>query len=283
MFCSKCGKTIDDNAPFCGFCGAPTGVAPAAAPTAVPQPAPQPVPQPTDVQSAVPQPAPQPVPQPTDAQSVAPQYTAPQPTNVQNGAPQYNAPQNGMYQPQPQGQFTNGFNLNLDAKTTDLINKGIRGVLAILALLVVIGAIGSMAVAGAISSAFTTGSFSDNIDPNSMQAFYNLARVPAIIAFVISLAGLAFTMITKQRSLFSYISAGAGLILFIFNFVMYGGYLTLAKSMYGVLGSLFGGSYSGPNVRHRSKLDLPAPRRDRNDRKLGCYHYEQGRHHQVQA
>lgn len=37
MFCTKCGKTIDDNAPFCGFCGAPTG----AASDAAPQPAPQ--------------------------------------------------------------------------------------------------------------------------------------------------------------------------------------------------------------------------------------------------
>lgn len=32
MICSKCGKTIDDNAPFCGFCGAPTGAASDAAP-----------------------------------------------------------------------------------------------------------------------------------------------------------------------------------------------------------------------------------------------------------
>lgn len=41
MFCTKCGKTIDDNAPFCGFCGAPTGAAPDAAPQPAPQPAPQ--------------------------------------------------------------------------------------------------------------------------------------------------------------------------------------------------------------------------------------------------
>ena len=228
MFCSKCGKTIDDNAPFCGFCGAPTGVAPDAAPSAVPQPAPQPIPKP--------------VPQPTDTQNAAPQYTAPQ-----NGAPQYNAPQNGMYQPQPQGQFSSGFSLSLDPKMIDIINKALRGALAVLSLLIIIGAIGSMAVAGTISSAFTTGNTS-SLTAAGMQAFYNLARVPAIIAFVLSVAGLIFTVVTKQRSLFSYISAGAGLILFIFNFVMYGGYMTLAKSLLGALGSLFSGSFSGPNV-----------------------------------
>lgn len=38
MLCSKCGKMIDDNAPFCGFCGEPTGDTPDAAPQQQSQP-----------------------------------------------------------------------------------------------------------------------------------------------------------------------------------------------------------------------------------------------------
>lgn len=224
MFCSKCGKTIDDNATFCGFCGASTGVAPGAAPNVAPQPV---------------------APQPVNPQNGVPQYTAPQ-----NNMPQYGAPQNGMYQqppqPQQQGQFSSGFSLSLDPKMIDIINKSIRGALALLSVLVIIGAIGSMAVAGSISTAFKTGITSGL---GGIQAFYGLARVPAIIAFVISIAGLVFTVLTKQRSLFSYISAGAGVILFIFNFVLYGGYVTLYKSLLGGLGSLFSsGSFGGPNI-----------------------------------
>lgn len=207
MFCSKCGKTIDDNAPFCGFCGAPTGVAPDAAPQPVPQQAPQP---------------------------------APQPVAPQNNVPQYGAPQ-GM--PQPQPQYGSGAGFSLDQKMIDIINKSIRSSLIVLSVLVIIGAIGSMAVAGGLASAFKTGDTSGLGAAMGAQAFYNLARVPAIIAFGISIGGLVFTMLTKQRSLFSYLSVGAGLILFIFNFVMYGGYVSFATSIYsGGLSSLFGGS-----------------------------------------
>lgn len=219
MFCSKCGKTIDDNAPFCGFCGAPTGVA---STPAAPQPAPQPV---------IPQNT---VPQNTMPQNNVPQYGAPQ--NPQGNVPQYGAPQ------QPQQQYGGGFSFSLDAKTTDIINKSIRSALIVLSILIIIGAIGFMAVAGGLASAFKTGNTAGLMAAGGVEHFYNLSRVPAIIAFVISIGGLVFTMLTKQRSLFSYISVGAGLLLFIFNFVMYGGYVSFANSILtGGLSSLFGG------------------------------------------
>ncbi len=213
MFCPNCGKTIDDNATFCGFCGAPTGVA-ASAPVAEPQPAQPVIPQNPAPQADV---APTPVPQapqaPQAPQNTVPQYTAPQ--------PQYAAPQ----------QTVSGASFSLDAKTIDIINKCIRAALIILSLLIIIGAIGSMAVAGAISSAFKMLDTSGLGAVDNVKTFYGLARVPAIIAFIISIGGLAFTILTKQRSLFSYICAGCGLLLFIFNFVLYGGYVSLWTSL----------------------------------------------------
>lgn len=204
MFCPNCGKTIDDNATFCGFCGSPTGVAPSA-PVAEPQPAPQPV---------IPQNTAAPMPQ---------QYVAPQ-----NPVPQGSVPPYAQAQQQP---AASGAGFTLDAKMTSIIDKSIRGVLILLSLLIIIGAIGSMAVAGAISTAFKTLDSSVLTAANGAKAFYGLARVPSIIAFVISLGGLGFSIFTKQRSLFSYICAGAGLLLFIFNFVMYGGYVSLITSL----------------------------------------------------
>lgn len=228
MFCPNCGKTIDDNAPFCGFCGAPTGVA-ASAPAPEQQPAQPVIPQnPAPQIDAAPttsleKPAAQAPQAPIAPQAPqAPQqamYTAPQ-----NTAPQYAAPQ----QPQQTG---GGAGFSLDAKTIDIINKCIRAALMILSLLIIIGAIGSMAVAGAISSAFKTLNTSGLGAVSDAKAFYGLARVPAIIAFIISAGGLAFTILTKQRSLFSYISAGIGILLFIFNFVLYGGYVSLWTSI----------------------------------------------------
>lgn len=206
MFCPNCGKTIDDNAPFCGFCGAPTGVAASAPAPAAEQPA-----QPVIPQNPVPQ-------------NTVPQYTAPQ-------APQqaqYTAPQQQYAAPQQQAAAS----FSLDAKTTDIINKCIRGSLIVLSILIIIGAIGSMAVAGAISSAFKMLDTSGLGAVDNAKAFYGLARVPAIIAFVISIGGLVFTILTKQRSLFSYICACCGVMLFIFNFVLYGGYVSLVSSLY---------------------------------------------------
>lgn len=215
MFCPNCGKTIDDNATFCGFCGSPTGVA-ASTPVAEPQPAPSPV-----------------IPQNTVPQNTVPQYTAPQNVAPQNIAPQNPMPQGSVppYAPVQQQPTVGGAGFSLDAKTTDIINKSIRGALIILSILIIIGSIGSMAVAGAISTAFKTLNTSALGSASDAKAFYDLARVPSIIAFVISAGGLAFTIFTKQRSLFSYICAGAGLLLFIFNFVMYGGYVSLWTSL----------------------------------------------------
>lgn len=224
MFCPNCGKTIDDNATFCGFCGAPTGVA-ASAPVAE-QPA----------QPVIPQ---NPVPQYTAPQNTVPQYTAPQTPVPQGSVPQYAMPQ------QP---AAGGATISLDAKTTNIINKSIAAALIILSILVIIGAIGSMAVAGAISSALRNLSTSSLNSVGNPKAFYNLARVPSIIAFCFSVGGLVFSMLTKQRSLFAYISAGAGLLLFIFNFVLYGGYVTLLNSIYNAsFSSLFGG-ITGVNI-----------------------------------
>ncbi|MDE6731332.1 MAG: zinc ribbon domain-containing protein [Oscillospiraceae bacterium] len=220
MFCPNCGKTIDDNAPFCGFCGAPTGVAASA-----------PAPEPAPAQPVIPQ---NPVPQNT-----VPQYTAPQAPQASQQA-QYTAPQ--QQYAAPQQQTVGGAGFSLDAKTIDIINKCIRAALILLSILIIIGAIGSMAVAGAISSAFKMLDTSGLGAVTDAKAFYGLARVPAIIAFVISIGGLAFTILTKQRSLFSYICAGVGVLLFIFNFVLYGGYVSLATSLYtSSFSSLFGG------------------------------------------
>ena len=215
MFCSKCGKTIDDNATFCGFCGAPQTPAPQ---TGAPQYA---APQNNAPQYGAPQ-------------NNVPQYGAPQNGAPQYGAPQYGAPQNGMYP----NQAMSGFSLNLEPKLVDIINKSLRGALILLGILTLIGAIGSMGSAGAIVG----GNF---LAAMNVEGFYNLARVPAIIAFSLSVLGLGFTIFTKQRSLFSYISAAAGLILFIFNFVMYGGYVTFAKSLLSLKPNIAGIVVSG--------------------------------------
>lgn len=197
MFCTKCGKEINDNSTFCNFCGAPV----------------------SNAAKAVPQPAPE--------QSSAPQSSAPQNSVPQNSAPQYGMPQNGQYPAQPSAPINVSF--SLDAKMIGIIRKAVCGVLALLSLLIIIGAIGSMAVAGTLSS--SKSSYSALISAASnMQGLYYLARVPAIIAFIVSVLGLGFSIFTKQRSLFAYVCACAGVLLFIFNFVLYGGYVSFAKS-----------------------------------------------------
>ncbi len=216
MFCSKCGKEINDDAAFCVFCGAPVNAAPAA--DSVPQPSepqmsvPQPVPQPT---------APQPVPQPVESQQSAPQMNAQQPsfTQVNNQNVNYNQGQPA----QSEQPVSVNLSFSLDQKMIGYINIGLRGVLALLGLLTIIGSIGTMATVGALLG----GDFKAAL---SIEGFYYLARVPAIIAFSLSVLGAIFTLLTKQRSLFSYISAGVGLILFIFNFVMYGGFMSIVSS-----------------------------------------------------
>ena len=227
MFCSKCGKEIDNNATFCAFCGNPIATDAQAGAQAGAQAIPQPVPQPTDPMQSVPQQA--------APQQSAPQYGAPQaPQYGAPQAPQYGAPQTPQY-----GAPASEFSLNLDDKTVDIINKILRGVLMVLSLLMFIGAIGSMASAGSILSG-NVGAAA--LALMNLSSFVGLARVPAIIAFSLSVLGLAFTILTKQRSLFSYISAGIGLLMFIFNFVMYGGVLT-----FGSLSSYLGLT-SGPNI-----------------------------------
>lgn len=226
MFCSKCGKEINDDAVFCVFCGAPVNAAPAA--DSVPQPSepqmsvPQPVPQPA---------APQPVPQPTAPQQSAPQMGMPQQgapqmnaqqptfTQVNNQNVNYNAPQGGM-PAQPAQPVSVNLSFSLDQKMIGYINLGLRGVLAILGLLTIIGAIGTMASTGALLNG-------DIMAALNIPGFVGLARVPAIIAFSLALLGAIFTALTKQRSLFSYISAGVGVIMFIFNFVLLGGFNSL--------------------------------------------------------
>ncbi|MCI5578270.1 MAG: zinc ribbon domain-containing protein [Oscillospiraceae bacterium] len=193
MFCSKCGKTIDDNATFCGFCGAPTNNATNAVMNGAPQ-------------------------------QNAPQSDIPQPTNpTQQAAPQYGAPQ---YNAQP---VSTGFKLNLDPKMVDIINKALRGLLALLGLLTLIGAIGSWASIGAMLGHASKYHYGSTFNAAyALYNFSNLARIPAILAFVFSGLGVAFTILTKQKSLFSYIAAGSGILMFIFNFVMLGSFYSLA-------------------------------------------------------
>ena len=276
MFCPKCGKEIDDNATFCGFCGTPLkseiNEVSVGAPQTVPQPTvsqmtapqaavPQPTaPQMTAPQAAIPQPtapqmtAPQAaVPQPTAPQMTAPQAAVPQPT-----APQMTAPQAPIFQqttPQgvtqfgaPQATPSAGFNLNLAPKTIDLINKVIRGALVLLSLLILIGSIGTMASAGSVVSVFSGNTAAAELGAKSLIPFMNLARVPAIIAFSLSVLGLVFTILTKQKSLFSYVCAGVGVIMFVFNFVMYGGALSFGTSLYSSAFSAMLGVADTPSI-----------------------------------
>lgn len=203
MFCSKCGKTIDDNATFCSYCGAP-------APNAAAQSAPQ---------------------------QAAPQQPAPQ-------QPQYGAPQNNMQQPQYGGypnQRPVGAGFTLNPQTLNLVNMVLRVALILLSILILIGAIVSMATAGS----YANGNILKNL------SIHYLACAPANVAFGLSVIGACLTFYTKQRSLFSYISAGAGLILFIFNFVMHGSMVALAKSglsFDSFLAALGGGTAGKPNI-----------------------------------
>lgn len=203
MFCSKCGKTIDDNATFCSFCGATQ--TPAAQNAAPQQAAPQ-----------------QGVPQYGAPQQGAPQYGAPQ-----QGAPQYGAPQ-GQYgypaQPAP----------TLTPASMNVINMIFKGVLAVLGILVLIGAIGSLASLGAGENATTIDAQNKAI--KAIQDFVGLARVPAIIAFSFAVVDAVFTFATKQRSVLTYVNAGIGVILFTFNFVMYGSLNDGSKSGFIVAG-----------------------------------------------
>lgn len=167
MFCSKCGKEIDDTSTFCNYCGNPVN---AAAPAA---------------------------PQPTPAQNSAPQYSAPQ-----NAAPQFNA----------------GFTINLAPHVIEMINKILRGGLAVVGLLALIGSIGTM---GSMASLMSN-PFSIYTSGIALYNFMVLLRVACIITFVLTVGGAVFTALTKQRSLFSYISGCIGLLMFIFHFIMFG-------------------------------------------------------------
>lgn len=225
MFCSKCGKEIEDTSTFCKFCGAPVENA-ASAPVQPVQPVQDVMPQP--VQNVAPQPAQDVIPQP--AQNVAPQnpqYGAPQ-------APQYGAPQAPQYGAPQNPQFTQvGFSLNLEPNVVDIINKILRGAIALVALLVLIGSIGTMASTGYIMSNLLT--MTSLQAASTAMALYNfmvLLRVASIITFVLTIGGGVFTFLTKQGSLFSYISAGLGLLIFIFHFILFaagaGGVVALA-------------------------------------------------------
>ena len=205
MFCTKCGKQIDDSSTFCNFCGAPVTNSAGAAPQAVPQP--------------------------TPTQSAPPQFGAPQ-----NDAPQFSTPQG----------VSGGAGLNLAPNVVDLINKILRGILLLLAVLVLIGSIGTLASVGKASSGNTTSVTSSFNLLKGLIAFSNLARIPAIISFVLAAGGAVFAFLSKQRSLFAYIACGFGLIMFIFNFFLVKfsslrAMITLTKSSFGaaIVGSIF--------------------------------------------
>ena len=176
MFCTKCGKSIDDNVAFCPFCGAPVNNAANTSVNAAPQGAPM----------------------QTPAQISAPQYSA----------PQFVAPQFGV----------GGSGFNPASNVVDLINKILRGVIAIVGLLTLIGAIGTLGTTASILSS----PISVFTKARTLYNFMVLLRVAAIITFILTLGGAVFTFLTKQRSLFSYISAGIGLLIFIFHFILFG-------------------------------------------------------------
>ncbi|MCR5226814.1 MAG: zinc ribbon domain-containing protein [Eubacterium sp.] len=99
-FCTMCGQQIDDNMPFCPYCGAPqqTAQQPQQAAPQPQQAAPQPQQAAPQPQQAVSQPQ-QAAPQPQQA-APQPQQAAPQPQQAAP-QPQQAAPQFGQYQTPP--------------------------------------------------------------------------------------------------------------------------------------------------------------------------------------
>lgn len=131
--------------------------------------------------------------------------------NAAESAPQ--PVQTGAAQP-----VMNGFYLNLAPNVVDLINKILRGAIAVVGLLVLIASIGTLATTASVFSNPFSASY------NSLLALYNfmiLLRVASIIAFSLSVAGCVFTIMTKQRSLFSYISAAISVLIFVFHFIVF--------------------------------------------------------------
>ena len=175
MFCSKCGKEIDDTATFCNYCGNPVNA---------------------------------------DASA------APQPAPVQNSAPQYSAPQNAA------PQFNAGVNLNLAPKTVDLIDLIIKGLIAVMGLMMIIGCIGSMAslssiFKNALGSLFGSSSKLENT-LKALQGFLVIIRISAIVTFVAGIAGVVFAVLTKKKSTATFVTVGIGTLMFIFHFIMFG-------------------------------------------------------------
>lgn len=220
MFCSKCGKTIDDNAAFCSFCGnVISGAAPSAPVEVPPQ---QQVPQ---------QQVPQQAPQYSAPQQQAPQYSAPQQQAPQYSAPQQPAPQYGTPQQQTPQQGQYGYAQQAPTLTPamiNIINMVLKGALAILAILILIGAIGSLASIGSLKSSVENEGFFGFSKiyqkAQNMGNFVNLAKVPAIIAFSFATVDLVFMLLTKRKSKLTYANFGIGVILFTFNFVLSGNF-----------------------------------------------------------
>ena len=181
MFCTKCGKQIDDNSTFCNFCGAPIN---------------------NGAQPAMPQQAPT---------QQAPVQQAP----VQSSAPQYATP-----------KAAGGAVLNLPSNIDAIIQIGLKGAIAISALLVIIGCIGSMGSLGSmVKNAFGSLFGSSSGLMKSAQALYGflvLIRVSAILTFVFTVSGAVYTVLTKQKQKAAYICAVFGTLIFIFHFIMFG-------------------------------------------------------------
>lgn len=231
MFCPNCGKTIDDNAPFCGFCGATTGVAASApAPASELQP----------------------------AQPVIPQNPAPASPAPQNTVPQYAAPQNPVPQYAAAPKPASSFKLNLDPQVASFIRMAISAILAVLAVLVLIGSIGTLATLGKINSYMTYYGDLEDLAAirliDNLLVFVNLARTPAIISFGLAVCGAVVAYTSKQKIMFPCISAGVGLIMFVFNFLlvqvssMYALYKMVANSVLSYLTGSSSVSFGAPIV-----------------------------------
>lgn len=197
MFCTKCGKTIDDNAPFCSYCGAPTGKSAEPVTNGAAQ---EIYPQQTAPQQAAPQ---------------APQYGAPQ-------APQYGAPQAPQYGAPQAPQYGNpnsaGAVLKLAPNIVNWIKIGLLGVIAIVSLLVLIGSIVTLASVGAMFSGSLSGIYSA---ATSLYGAMVMVRVTAIICFVFCVVGVAFKFLANQNWNLIFICAALGVLIFVFNFVLF--------------------------------------------------------------
>ena len=118
-------------------------------------------------------------------------------------------------QPQQSAPSVNngGAVLNLDPKIVNYIKLGLIGVIGAITLLELIASIVCLA----------------SLQTINILGGITFARVPAIICFSVCVLGAGFFALIQERWMPIFICAGISAVMFIFNFVLYGGIFTIAK------------------------------------------------------